>query len=46
MTQDELKQAVAKAALAYIKPKLENDTVLGIEGKRDAPRQQHGCAER
>ena len=30
MTQDELKQAVAKAALAYIKPKLENDTVLGI----------------
>ena len=30
MTQDELKQAVADAALAYIKPKLENDTVLGI----------------
>lgn len=30
MTQDELKQAVAEAALAYIKPRLENDTVLGI----------------
>jgi len=30
MTQDELKQAVADAALAYIAPKLENDTVLGI----------------
>ncbi len=30
MTQDELKQAVAEAALAYIRPKLENDTVLGI----------------
>ena len=30
MTQDELKQAVADAALAYIKPKLEEDTVLGI----------------
>ena len=30
MTQDEMKQAVADAALAYIRPKLENDTVLGI----------------
>lgn len=30
MTQDELKQAVADAALAYIRPKLENDTILGI----------------
>lgn len=30
MTQDELKQAVAGAALSYIRPKLENDTVLGI----------------
>ncbi|MFV8819093.1 ribose-5-phosphate isomerase RpiA [Haliea sp. E17] len=30
MTQDELKQAVAEAALAYIRPHLENDTVLGI----------------
>jgi ribose 5-phosphate isomerase A len=30
MTQDELKQAVADAALAYLQPKLENDTVLGI----------------
>ena len=30
MTQDELKQAVADAALSYIQPKLENDTVLGI----------------
>jgi len=30
MTQDELKQAVAEAALEYIVPKLESDTVLGI----------------
>lgn len=30
MTQDELKQAVARAALDYIKPKLENDSVVGI----------------
>jgi ribose 5-phosphate isomerase A len=30
MTQDEMKQAVADAALAYVRPKLENDTVLGI----------------
>ena len=30
MTQDELKQAVADAALAYIRPHIENDTVLGI----------------
>jgi ribose 5-phosphate isomerase A len=30
MTQDELKQAVADAAVAYIQPKLENDTVVGI----------------
>ena len=30
MTQDEMKQAVADAALAYIRPKLDNDTVLGI----------------
>ncbi|MBN7797063.1 ribose-5-phosphate isomerase RpiA [Parahaliea mediterranea] len=30
MTQDELKQAVAQAALAYIETKLEDDTVLGI----------------
>jgi ribose 5-phosphate isomerase A len=30
MTQDELKQAVAEAALAYIAPKLESDSVLGI----------------
>ena len=30
MNQDELKQAVADAALAYVEPKLENDTVLGI----------------
>ena len=30
MTQDELKQAVADAALAYIEPRLENDTILGI----------------
>ena len=30
MTQDALKQAVAQAALDYIKPHLERDTVLGI----------------
>ena len=30
MTQDELKQAVADAALEYIRPKLEEETVLGI----------------
>ena len=30
MTQDELKQAVADAALAYIQPKLESDSVIGI----------------
>ena len=30
MTQDELKQAVAEAALFYIQPRLENETVLGI----------------
>jgi ribose 5-phosphate isomerase A len=30
MNQDELKQAVADAALAHIRPKLYDDTVLGI----------------
>ena len=30
MNQDELKQAVAEAALAYVEPKLYDDTVLGI----------------
>ncbi len=30
MNQDEMKRAVASAALAYIQPKLEKDTVLGI----------------
>lgn len=30
LTQDELKQAVARAALDYIKPKLEEDSVIGI----------------
>lgn len=30
MTQDELKQAVANAALNYIKPKLESDSIIGI----------------
>lgn len=30
MTQDELKQAVAQAALDYILPHLESDTILGI----------------
>src|SRR5690606_13898685 len=30
MTQDELKQAVAEAAIAYIKPKLYPDSILGV----------------
>ena len=30
MTQDDLKKAVARAALDYIKPKIENDSVIGI----------------
>jgi ribose 5-phosphate isomerase A len=30
LNQDELKQAVAQAALEYIRPKLESKTVLGI----------------
>ena len=30
MNQDELKQAVAKAALEYIKPKLDDKSVIGI----------------
>lgn len=30
MTQDELKQAVAKAALDYIAPRLDSDSVIGI----------------
>ena len=30
MTQDQLKQAVAKAALDYILPKLEKDSIVGI----------------
>ena len=30
MTQDELKQAVARAAFEYVASKLENDTILGI----------------
>ncbi len=30
MNQDEMKQAVAEAALAYINPRLEDDCVLGI----------------
>ena len=30
MTQDELKQAVARAALNYIKPKIDDDSVIGI----------------
>ena len=30
MNQDQLKQAVAEAALNYIRPRLENDSVIGI----------------
>jgi ribose 5-phosphate isomerase A len=30
MTQDELKQAVAKAAIDYIQPKLEADSIVGV----------------
>lgn len=30
MTQDELKRAVAKAAVDYIQPKLDNDSIVGV----------------
>lgn len=30
MTQDELKQAVARAAINYIEPKLETDSIVGV----------------
>jgi ribose 5-phosphate isomerase A len=30
VNQDELKQAVAQAALDYIRPRLEKDTVIGV----------------
>lgn len=30
MTQDELKQAVARAAIEYIKPKLDSDSIVGV----------------
>ena len=30
MTQDELKQAVAKAAVDYIAPKLERSSIVGV----------------
>lgn len=30
MTQDELKQAVAKAAVDYIQPKLDSDSIVGV----------------
>ncbi|QSP95158.1 ribose-5-phosphate isomerase RpiA [Marinobacter salinisoli] len=30
MTQDELKQAVAKAAVDYIAPKLDSDSIIGV----------------
>jgi ribose 5-phosphate isomerase A len=30
MTQDQLKQAVARAAIEYIKPKLLNDSIIGV----------------
>jgi len=30
MTQDELKQAVARAAVDYIKPKLDSDSIVGV----------------
>lgn len=30
MNQDQLKSAVAKAALEYIQPKLENDSIIGV----------------
>ena len=30
MNQDQLKSAVAKAALEYIQPKLDNDSIIGI----------------
>ena len=30
MTQDELKRAVGEAAAAYIRPKLDKDSVVGV----------------
>lgn len=30
LTQDQLKQAVAKAAVDYIEPKLDNDSIVGV----------------
>lgn len=30
MTQDELKKAVARAAVDYITPKLFNDSIIGV----------------
>ena len=30
MTQDELKKAVAKAAIDHIAPRLERDSVIGV----------------
>lgn len=30
MTQDELKQAVARAAIDYIRPKLDSDSIVGV----------------
>ena len=30
MTQDEMKQAVAAAAVDYIKPKLSKDSIVGV----------------
>ena len=30
MTQDELKQAVAKAALDHVAPRLDRDSVIGV----------------
>ena len=30
MTQDELKKAVAKAAVDYIAPRLDSDSIVGV----------------
>ena len=30
MDQDQLKRSAAQAALAYIDPKLENDSIVGV----------------
>ena len=46
MTQDELKQAVADAALDYIRPKLDDDTVDMLEDALRRPEGLRPCRAR